>query len=188
DAHDACYDVDATARCFFGLMHVNVVMPLDGTPLSEIEYEKPDLDVANFARRETAKASVTTTTASAADLSEKIFCHLHTHSQFSVLQATPDIKAMVSKAKELNMKALALTDIGNMYGAFKFVREALNQDIKPIVGCEVFVAEEHLKLKFTKVNPDKPYSLVLLAKNKKSYYNLALSCSLRFTERLYGIY
>src|SRR5690606_33823149 len=113
DAHDACYDVDATARCFFGLMHAGVVTPTDGAPLDEIVYEKPDLDVANFARREAVTASAHTSTQAAVDLSEKIFCHLHTHSQFSVLQATPDIKAMVSRAKELNMKAMALTDIGN---------------------------------------------------------------------------
>ncbi|MDV3309153.1 MAG: DNA polymerase III subunit alpha [Cyclobacteriaceae bacterium] len=188
DAHDACYDVDATARCFFGLMHAGVVTPTDGAPLDEIVYEKPDLDVANFARREAVTASAHTSTQAAVDLSEKIFCHLHTHSQFSVLQATPDIKAMVSRAKELNMKAMALTDIGNMYGAFKFVREALNQEIKPIVGCEVFIAEERLKLKFTKDNPDKRYSQVLLARNKTGYYNLARLCSLGFTEGLYGIY
>ncbi|HEX7016287.1 MAG TPA: PHP domain-containing protein, partial [Cyclobacteriaceae bacterium] len=128
DAHDACYDVEATARCFFGLMHAGVVVPSDGTPLEEIVYEKPDLDEANFARREAVAARVPHSAQAVGDLSQKTFCHLHTHSQFSVLQATPDIKAMVSKAKELNMKALALTDIGNMYGAFKFVREALNQE------------------------------------------------------------
>src|SRR5690606_29860306 len=144
---------------------------------------------ANFARRESQAARTHRSTAGGeADLSQKTFCHLHTHSQFSVLQATPDIKSMVSKAKALNMKALALTDIGNMYGAFKFVREALNQEIKPIVGCEVFIAEERLKLKFTKDNPDKRYSQVLLARNKTGYYNLSRLCSLGFTEGLYGIY
>ena len=76
---------------------------------------------------------------------DKPFIHLHMHSQFSVLQATPDIKSIVSKAKALNMPALALTDLGNMYGAFKFVREALNHEIKPIVGCELYVAEDRLK-------------------------------------------
>src|SRR5690606_33340987 len=189
DAHDACYDVDATARCFFGLMHAGVVTPAEGVTLQEVVYEKPDLDEANFARRESQAARTHRSTAGGeADLSQKTFCHLHTHSQFSVLQATPDIKSMVSKAKALNMKALALTDIGNMYGAFKFVREALNQEIKPIVGCEVFIAEERLKLKFTKDNPDKRYSQVLLARNKTGYYNLSRLCSLGFTEGLYGIY
>lgn len=188
DAHDAAYDVAATARCFFGLIHKEVAMPADDTPVAEIEYEVPDLEQANFSKQEKAKLSGYTLTGTAAGVTDKPFCHLHTHSQYSVLQATPNIKAMVAKAKSLNMSAVALTDIGNMYGAFKFVREAANQEIKPIVGCEFFVAEERLKLKFTKDNPDKRYSQVLLAKNKNGYLNLARLCSIGFIEGLYGIY
>ena len=188
DAHDASYDVAATARCFFGLIRQEVTMPADDTPVADIEYEAPDLETANFAKQEKAKLSGYTLTETAVEVTGKPFCHLHTHSQFSVLQATPNIKAMVSKAKSLNMPAVALTDIGNMYGAFKFVREAANQEIKPIVGCEFFVAAERLKLKFTKDNPDKRYSQVLLAKNKNGYINLARLCSIGFIEGLYGIY
>src|SRR5690606_39990513 len=95
---------------------------------------------------------------------------------------------MVAKAKSYGMPAVAITDIGNMYGAFKFVREAVNQDIKPIVGCEFYLAEERLKLKFTKDNPDKRYTQVLIAKNKNGYHNLAKLSSYGFTEGLYGIY
>lgn len=188
DAHDAAYDVSATARCFFGLIQKAVAMPADDTPLANIVYEAPDLEIANFAKQEKAKRTDYTLTGTTAGVTDKPFCHLHTHSQYSVLQATPNIKAMVSKAKSLNMPAIALTDIGNMYGAFKFVREATNQEIKPIVGCEFFVAEERLKLKFTKDNPDKRYSQVLLAKNKSGYLNLSRLCSIGFTEGLYGIY
>src|SRR5690606_28778689 len=111
-------------------------MPADDTPVAEIEYEVPDLEQANVSKQEKAKLSGYTLTGTAAGVTDKPFCHLHTHSQYSVLQATPNIKAMVAKAKSLNMSAVALTDIGNMYGAFKFVREAANQEIKPIVGCE----------------------------------------------------
>ena len=57
----------------------------------------------------------------------------------------PDIVSIIRKAKEYNMPAVALTDLGNMFGAFKFVREALAHEIKPIVGCEFYVAEERLK-------------------------------------------
>lgn len=188
DAHDASYDVAATARCFFGLIQKEVAMPADDTPLTDIEYEAPDLDEANFAKQEKAKLSGYTLKGTTVEVADKPFCHLHTHSQYSVLQATPNIKAMVSKAKSLNMPAVALTDIGNMYGAFKFVREAANQEIKPIVGCEFFVSEERLKLKFTKDNPDKRHSQVLLAKNKNGYLNLARLCSIGFIEGLYGIY
>jgi len=188
DAHDASYDVAATARSFFGLVKQKVVKPFDETPFEEITYEEPNLDAANFAKREKKKAADYSLTEKVAVLTDKPFVHLHAHSQFSVLQATPDIKSMVSKAKALNMPAIALTDLGNMYGAFKFVREALNNDLKPIVGCEFYVAEERLKLKFTKDNPDKRYNQVLLAKNKNGYHNLAKLSSLGFTEGLYGIY
>ncbi len=188
DAHDASYDVAATARCFFGLVRNNVVKPYDTTAVEEIIYQEPNLDAANFTKREKKKEAGYSLTDEQVLLTDKPFVHLHTHSQFSVLQATPDIKSIVSKAKALNMPALALTDIGNMYGAFKFVREALNHDIKPIVGCELYLAEERLKLKFTKDNPDKRFSQVLLAKNKNGYHNLAKLSSLGFTEGLYGIY
>ena len=90
--------------------------------------------------------------------------HLHVHSQFSVLQATPDVKSIVAKAKKFDMPAVAITDLGNLFGAFKFVREALDNGIKPIVGCEYFIAAERKKLQFTKDNPDKRFQQVLLAK------------------------
>jgi DNA polymerase-3 subunit alpha len=188
DAHDASYDVAATARCFFGLIKKNVVNPFDSTPVEEIEYEEPNLEAANFSKREKKKEAAYSLTDSDASDSDKPFVHLHAHSQFSVLQATPDIKSMVAKAKALNMPAVALTDLGNMYGAFKFVREASNQQIKAIVGCEFYIAEERTKLKFTKDNPDKRFNQVLLAKNKNGYHNLAKLSSLGFTEGLYGIY
>ncbi len=86
------------------------------------------------------------------------------------------------------MPAVALTDLGNMYGAFKFVREALANDIVPIVGCEFFVSEERKKLKFTKDNPDKRFQQVLLAKNKDGYLNLAKLSSYGYMEGLYGLY
>lgn len=188
DAHDASYDVAATARCFFGLIGKVVVKPFDDTAVAEVIYEEPNLDVANFAKREKRKAAGYSLTDSEISLTDKPFVNLHVHSQFSVLQATQDIKAIVNRAKELNMPAVALTDIGNMYGAFKFVREAYNHEIKPIVGCELFLADERLKLKFTKDNPDKRFNQVLLAKNKNGYHNLAKLSSLGFTEGLYGIY
>ncbi|MFZ6012576.1 MAG: DNA polymerase III subunit alpha [Bacteroidota bacterium] len=188
DAHDASYDVAATARCFFGLIQEKVVNPFDAAPLEEIVYEEPNLEAANFTKREKKKEAGYSLTDDQAVLIDKPFVHLHAHSQYSVLQATPDVKNMVSKAKALGMPALALTDLGNMYGAFKFVREAFNQEIKPIVGCEFYIADERKKLKFTKDNPDKRYHQVLLAKNKNGYHNLAKLSSLGFTEGLYGIY
>ena len=188
DAHDAAYDVDATARSFFGLIKERVVKPFDDTPVAEVEYEEPSLEIGNSAKREKIKDQGYSDDVDEEDLTEHPFSHLHVHSQFSVLQATPSVKAIVAKAKEDKLSAVALTDLGNMYGAFKFVTEALKNNIKPIVGCEFFLADERLKLKFTKDNPDKRYNQVLLAKNKEGYLNLAKLSSLGFTEGLYGIY
>jgi DNA polymerase III subunit alpha len=188
DAHDASYDVAATARCFFGLISQKVVKPFDLAPVEEIVYEEPNLEAANFTKREKRKAAGYSLTDEPTTISDKPFVHLHAHSQYSVLQATPDVKNMVAKAKELGMPAVAITDLGNMYGVFKFVREAANLGIKAIVGSEFYLADERKKLKFTKDNPDKRYQQVLIAKNKNGYHNLAKLSSLGFTEGLYGIY
>ncbi len=187
DAHDAAYDVDATARSFFGLMAKKVISPFDATPVNEIEYEAPHLETGNASKREQAQR-VAYEGHVEQRVSEKPFFHLHVHSQYSVLQAVPDIAELIAKAKAENMEAIALTDFGNMYGAFKFVSEALKHNIKPIVGCEFYISEERKKNKFTKDNPDKRHTQVLLAKNKTGYQNLAKLSSLGFIEGLYGIY
>ena len=188
DAHDAAYDVSANARCFFGLIAEGVVSPADDTPPDEIQYEPPELEEANFTKK--GKSNVGFVASPPVQQREVTtpFCHLHLHSQYSVLQATPNIKGIIRKTKEYGMPAVALTDLGNMFGAFKFVREALANEVKPIVGCEFYVAEERLKKKFTKDNPDKRFNQVLLAKNKDGYHNLAKLSSLGYIEGLYGLY
>ena len=188
DAHDAAYDVDATARCYFELLKVKVAIPADDTPVQEIEYEEPSLAAGNSSKREKAKQTGKTSTVDKDSLTTHPFSHLHTHSQFSVLQATPSVKDIINQAKKFEMPAVALTDLGNLYGAFKFVTEAIKHNIKPIVGCEFFVAEERTKQKFTKDNPDKRYHQILFAKSRKGYLHLAKLSSLGFTEGLYGIY
>ena len=75
-----------------------------------------------------------------------------------------------------------------MFGAFKFVRAALAEGIKPIVGCEFYVAEDRKRLQFTKDDPDRRFQQVLLAKNKTGYNNLIKLCSLGHMEGLYGLY
>ena len=188
DAHDASYDVAATARSFFGLVEKKVIKPFDSTPVEEIEYEEPKLEAGNSTKRERGKQITYTSDADGSDLAEFPFVHLHVHSQYSVLQATPDVVKLILKAKEHNMSALTITDFGNMYGAFEFVSEALKHNIKPIVGCEFYISTDRKKLKFTKDDPDKRYNQVLLAKNKIGYQNLAKLSSTGFTEGLYGIY
>ena len=188
DAHDAAYDVDATAKAFFEALKQRIIDPLEGTEITDISYQAPDLSEANFAWiREESTTKLGDEEVDAKDI-EGTFCHLHVHSQFSVLQATPNVDAIIAKAKSYDMPAVALTDLGNMFGAFKFVRAARKAEIKPIVGCEVFVAEERTKTKFTKDNPDKRFQQVLLAKNKKGYKNLAKLSSLGYIEGLYGLY
>jgi len=187
DAHDASYDVAATARSFFGLVSKKVVKPFDSTPVEEIEYEEPNLEAGNSTKRE-KKKEIDYSAATDVVLSEQPFCHLHVHTQYSVLQATPDVARLILKAKNQNMPAVAITDLGNMYGAFEFVSEALKHNIKPIVGCEFYLSEERTKTKFTKDNPDKRFTQVLLAKNKIGYQNLAKLSSLGFIEGLYGLY
>ncbi len=189
DAHDAGYDVSATAKCFFGLIEKRIVKPLDEIDLADINYEAPTLLAGNSSKREKVKRGSYADEDEEANqsLGDKVFYHLHLHSQYSVLQATPDVKEIVAKAKANGMSAVAITDFGNMYGAFKFVAEALKNEVKPIVGCELLISEDRKKNKFTKDNPDKRFHQVLLAKTKDGYHNLAKLSSLGFIEGLYGI-
>jgi len=188
DAHDASYDVAATARSFFGLIKKKVVSPFDSTPIEEITYEEPNLEAGNQSKRERRRRADFSDTVDESLLTDKPFVHLHLHSQYSVLQATADVEEILTQAKEAGMTAVALTDLGNLFGAFKFVTEASRQGLKAIVGCEFYVADERKKTKFTKDNPDKRFQQVLLAKNEKGYHNLAKLSSLGFLEGLYGIY
>jgi len=116
------------------------------------------------------------------------FSHLHCHTQYSLLDGQANIKKLVSKAKADNMPALAITDHGNMFGVFEFVAEASKQGIKPIVGCEFYVVEDHTIKQFTKEKKDVRYHQLLLAKNAQGYKNLAKLCSLGYMEGLYGKY
>ena len=132
------------------------------------------------------------------------FAHLHNHSQFSILQSTISIKKLVASTAKHNMSAVALTDHANMMGAFHFVKEitihnkavkAKNEEaiekgelpnaveIKPILGCEFFVCENHLD----KSRKDNGYQIVLLGKTKKGYHNLAKLSSIAYTDGFYYV-
>ncbi|MBJ7880110.1 DNA polymerase III subunit alpha [Gelidibacter salicanalis] len=136
------------------------------------------------------------------ELKEVEFAHLHNHSQFSVLQSTISVPDLVAAAAQQNMPAVALTDHANMMGAFHFVKAVSNHNrgvearnktaeergeipkekiIKPILGCEFFVCEDHKD----KSRKDNGYQIVLLAKNKKGYHNLAKLSSHAFVDGFY---
>lgn len=97
----------------------------------------------------------------------KDFVHLHNHTEYSLQDSCARIKDMVKKAKALGMKSLAITDHGNMFGVFKFVKECEKAEIKPIIGCEVYVTNSETE----KVRDN--YHLVLLAENDEGYKNLS---------------
>ncbi|MBT8231876.1 MAG: DNA polymerase III subunit alpha, partial [Bacteroidia bacterium] len=115
------------------------------------------------------------------------FCHLHCHTQYSLLDGASDIGKMMDKAVRDGQKGVALTDHGNMFGAFKFVAEANKRDIKPIIGCEFYVVKDrHIKsFSRSKGEKDRRYHQLMLAKNAEGYQNLIKLCSLGFTEGLY---
>ena len=116
------------------------------------------------------------------------FSHLHVHTQFSLLDGAAPIAALMQKAKSDNMRAVALTDHGNMFGAFQFVAEAAKAGVMPIVGCEFYLVEDRFQKEFKGGNKDKRYHQLLLAKNQKGYENLSKLCSLGYMEGLYSKY
>lgn len=137
-------------------------------------------------------------------LTNATFVHLHNHTQFSVLQSTISIPDLVKTTAAQNMPAVALTDHANMMGAFHFVSQVLNHNkgaeakiaealekgetptasiIKPIVGVEFFVCDNHTD----KTRKDDGYQVVLLAKNKKGYHNLAKMSSIAYTKGFYYV-
>ena len=118
------------------------------------------------------------------------FVHLHCHTQFSLLDGASDIGTMMDKAKADGQKGVALTDHGNMFGAFKFVSEAKKRDIKPIIGCEFYLVEDRHKKTFSRARgeQDVRHHQLLLAKNAKGYENLSKLCSLGFIEGFYSKY
>ncbi len=132
------------------------------------------------------------------------FSHLHVHTQYSLLDGAANIGSLFDKAAKDKMPAVAITDHGNMFGAFEFVSQAwkktkvIGKDdqgkdilaplVKPIVGCEFYVVEDRFIKTFTKEQKDKRYHQVLLAKNAQGYQNLVKLTSMGFIEGLYSKY
>ncbi|MGM1427675.1 DNA polymerase III subunit alpha [Sphingobacterium lactis] len=222
EAHNATADVEATTRCFFELVRREVFTPselqVDTGYFVEFKEENPavvesvglkhiNLKAASDALRVqepagTQKVSIDADTLAAFEAAN--FAHLHNHTQFSVLQSTISIDSLIQAAAKHKMQAVAMTDHGNMMGAFHFVSKTLghNKDveakqqealekgeefdgtlIKPIVGCEFYVCEDRKD----KTRKDNGYQVVFLAKNKKGYHNLAKMASVAYTEGFYYV-
>jgi DNA polymerase-3 subunit alpha len=117
-----------------------------------------------------------------------VFSHLHSHTQYSLLDGQASIGALMKKAQKDEMPAVALTDHGNMFGAFNFVAEANKYNVKPIVGCEFYLVEDRHKKAFSreKGERDTRHHQLLLAKDQAGYHNLSKLCSLSFIEGQYS--
>jgi len=112
------------------------------------------------------------------------FTHLHNHSEYSLLDGLSKVEQMVKRAKELGMKSIAITDHGNLYGAIRFYQTCKKYEIKPIIGCEIYMAQRSLHDKEAGV--DKDYNhLILLAENLTGYKNLMKIISIAHLEGYY---
>lgn len=223
EAHNATADVEATARCFFELVRRSVftVQELHAYPtylddfikenqasIQPIGLKHVNLKEKSLALKKANEPEDTTTRkeiqAGLEELKNVTYISLHNHTQYSILQSTSTIPSLIEKAASYNMPALALTDIGNMMGAFHFEKfiTAHNQKIKitrkeaeedgapfhqkeitPIIGGEFYVCEDHLD----KTHKDDGYLIVFLAKNKNGYRNLTKMASIAFTKGKYYV-
>ena len=216
EAHNATADVEATTRCFLELVRRQIftkeeldVQPdyfenfseENPRPIELIGLEHINLKKASERIRKQMQAASETEEISSEEIKENIatledapFVHLHNHSQFSILQSTSSTMDLVNAAVANNMPAVAITDSGNMMGAFHFVQAVSNynrslseddatKQIKAIVGCEFFVCEDHRN----KNHKDNGYQIVMLAKNKNGYHNLAKMASIAYTEGFYYV-
>ncbi|MDX5583657.1 MAG: DNA polymerase III subunit alpha, partial [Aureibaculum sp.] len=208
EAHNATADVEATSRCLFELIrkHIFTIEELDAAPdyFEKFRDENPkEIELVGLKHINLKKESASLKEKLAKNLikdaeirsfidknlEDQSFSHLHNHSQYSILQSTISVKKLVESAANFHMPAVALTDIGNMMGAFTFVKEVLKHNeasetqIKPIVGCEFYVCEDHQN----KSVKDNGYQIVLLAKNKKGYHNLSKMASIAYIDGFYYV-
>ncbi|MCB8998567.1 MAG: DNA polymerase III subunit alpha [Bacteroidales bacterium] len=195
DAHNASADVEATTRCFLELIRIGVltppVLPLSPAEIADFIKANPEvikpagIEVVSNKTRKKAETLKKVAEAEVSPETELIqFTHLHVHTQYSILDGAASIAGLIQKAKEDGMKAMAITDHGNLFGAKIFHNEAKKQGIKPIIGCEVYIAKRSMHQKEDKIDGSGDH-LILLAKNKTGYHNLIKLVSLGWTEGMY---
>ena len=224
EAHNATADVEATTRCFLELIRrenfTKEQLQVSEDYFENYKEENPEpfkliglkhinLKKASAKIREQLQKLEKVDEVSTEEIEENLekldevkFSHLHNHSQFSILQSTISIPNLIEAATKENMPAVAITDHGNMMGAFHFVKEVGNynksvkaknaafvekgepasaKELKAIIGCEFFVCEDHLD----KSRKDNGYQIVILAKNKNGYHNLAKMASIAYVNGFY---
>jgi DNA polymerase-3 subunit alpha len=211
EAHNATADVEATTRCFLELIrrgnyaqqdltdkegYLNEFIKRNSGPISPIGLEHVNLKKASEKYKEAVQKRVSSEEAkeNLAQLADESFAHLHNHTQYSILQSTTEINALIDKAIEFGLSGVALTDTGNMMAAFNFVKgilkynNGLEEDeqhkaIKPIVGCELQVCEDRLD----RSRKDNGYQVPILAKSLKGYRNLSKICSQGWIDGFYYV-
>lgn len=206
DAHNAAFDVAANAKVFFELLKRSIIKSPGVFPeldYKQLQYQAPDLSGLEIPAPEAVKTQPVLKASVPKQVSAIPYVALHNHSQFSVLQAVSSIEDLIKKADAYNMHALALTDHGNMFGVFLFwqalqkhnekvkkYNSQIDQQgapktakpyIKPILGCEFNVCQNHTD----KSRQDNGYPLPLVAINKTGYINL---CALSSTASTAGMY
>ena len=210
EAHNASADVEATARCFLELIRFEVIPFANAGMTAEqhqiykninsTPFELIGLNIEPYSPIESTELKEDIVVKSEEDsvveaISDSPFAHLHLHSQFSILQATTDVKAVVNRAAEMGMPAVGITDHTNMFGAYKFVDAVLNHPInadlekgetpklKAVLGCELNVCNNHAD----KSIKDNGAQIPFLCKNKNGFHNLAKLSSLGNVEGFYYV-
>ena len=193
-AHNASADVQATARCFLELIRIGVIdagMLGVGEDLLETfrqvnpePFQAIGLTVEPYHEEPEESESTSPEKQPATDLSDVVFTHLHVHTQYSILDGLSEISALLSKAKDDGMEAVAITDHGNMFGVKRFHQAATAAGIKPIIGSEVYVARRSMLQKASKIDGS-GWHLVLLAKNETGYKNLMKLISFAWIDGFY---
>ena len=198
-AHNAAFDVAATATCFFTMLKEAIcTSPIkDAAEPASITYEAPPFfasmlaDAQNTTIKSAAPPPPPSSTVEnpTKNVDNKLpFAHLHVHSQHSIIPSTLSVQEIVRLAKSYGLAAVALTDMGNLCGAFSFMKAAKEASILPIIGCEYFLSEQRKQKQFTRDAPDRMYRQPLLAKDRVGYQNLCKLSSLGYAEGFYGIY
>ena len=207
EAHNATADVEATARIFFELLRQGLFsaeeLGVEPDYLKKFKTENPEtiqligLQHVSFKKKsaelkqKTKKTPKKTTKTGDDSLVDVSFTHLHNHTQYSVLQSTTKIKELVQKAGEYQMPGVAITDINNLMGAFKFVDavESYNKDkepgaqLKALIGVELNLVDDHTN----KTVKNNGYATIFIAKNKAAYHNLVKLVSVAHTEGYYYV-